>query len=106
MSMSERNSRAQIGDFATDRQAVTLDESGRVLSPPPPARKRPKNIKLSSVSDVAEELARLYRQARAGEVETADASRLCYVLNTLASVLETAQLEARIQQLEQLAAED
>jgi hypothetical protein len=89
---------AQIGSIATDRQAVTLDESGRVLSPTP---KRAKHIKLATVQQVADELARLYRQTRAGGIETAEASRLTYMLNTLAGLLETADLEQRVQQLEQ-----
>lgn len=88
-------------ESATKREPLTLD--GATGSPvPTPPRKRGKHIKLSSVSDVAEELARLYRQARAGEVETSDASRLAYMLNMLGGLLESVRLEARIQQLEQL----
>lgn len=57
-------------------------------------------LKLASAGDVARELARLYRQARAGQMEVQDASRLANILQILARVLETSDLEARIEALE------
>ena len=58
-------------------------------------------MKLATVQDVANELARLYRQTRAGLVPPADASRFAYMLNTLAGLIELGQLEARLTALEQ-----
>lgn len=98
--MGERNSKAQ-GVIATDRQAVTLDESGRVLSPPPPARKRPKHIKLETVRDVRDELARVYRAAKAGEIPPEVASRFTFMLGTLGKLIVDSELEQRIAVLEQ-----
>lgn len=62
-------------------------------------------LKLSSAEDICRELARLYRAARAGQVEVQDASRLANILQILARVLETSDLEARIEALEAIKGE-
>ncbi|AEB85515.1 hypothetical protein [Alicycliphilus denitrificans] len=62
-------------------------------------------LPLASAGDVARELARLYRQARAGQMEVQDASRLANILQILARVLETSDLEARIEELEAIKGE-
>ena len=62
-------------------------------------------LPLASAGDVARELARLYRQARAGQMEVQDASRLANILQILARVLETSALEARIEALEAIKGE-
>lgn len=82
---------------ATKRRPVTVDAGSGQLAPTP----RPKHIKLATVQDVADELARLYRQTRAGLVPPADASRFAYMLNTLAGLIELGQLEARLTALEE-----
>lgn len=84
-------------ESATKRRPVTLDAGSGQLAPTP----RAKHIKLATVQDVADELARLYRQTRAGMVPPADASRFAYMLNTLAGLIELGQLEARLTALEQ-----
>ena len=58
-------------------------------------------VPLRDQRDVARELARLYRSARAGAVPVGDASRLAHILHVLARVLETSDLEQRIEVLEQ-----
>ena len=62
-------------------------------------------LPLASAGDVARELARLYRQARAGQMEVQDSSRLANILQILARVLETSDLEARIEALEAIKGE-
>lgn len=84
-------------ESATKRQPVTVDAGPVRLVPTP----RPKHIKLTTINEVAEELARLYRQTRAGHVPPADASRFAYMLNTLAGLIELGTLEARLDRLEQ-----
>jgi len=49
---------------------------------------------------VSHELAKLYREARAGKIETADASRLANMLSILSRILSDSELEARIEALE------
>ncbi|HEU0044208.1 hypothetical protein [Sphingomonas sp.] len=56
---------------------------------------------MKTVRDVSAELAKLYREARAGKIETADASRLGNLLSIVARILSDSELEARIEALEQ-----
>lgn len=61
---------------------------GEAIDPTPSRRSR---ATLRTLDDVAAELARLYRRAERGQIPTADASRLTYVLTSLAKVLEVAR---------------
>lgn len=84
---------------ATRREPAIIDgESGR---PVPAPRKRAKHIKLEKVRDVRNELARLYRQTKAGEIPPEVASRLTFMLGTLGRLIVDSELEARIAALEQ-----
>lgn len=67
---------------------------------PAPTRLR---IPLRTADDVARELARLYRQMKAGRIPTADGSRLAYVLHLLRQTIEVGSLEQRIEALENAA---
>jgi hypothetical protein len=78
-------------------ELVTVDGVEVVTAPTPRLR-----IPLNTASDVQRELARLYRQMKAGQIPTQDGSRLAYVLNLLRQSIETGDLEARIQALEQI----
>lgn len=66
---------------------------------------RPRRIRLATVGEVADELARVYRETRAGRLDTADASRLTYILSTLGKLREAAEIEQRIAALESTARE-
>ena len=63
----------------------------------PPSYKR---IRLRSVVNVAAELARLYRDARSGRIETGDATKLAHILDVLRRCLETSDIEKRLAWLE------
>lgn len=66
----------------------------------PPSQSPRLRLKLKTIDDVAAELARLYRQAKAGQVAVADASKLANILALLGRVLEGSQLESRLDALE------
>lgn len=55
---------------------------------------------LKTAENVRQELARLYRQARTGDIEVADASRLGNLLQILGRMIETSDLEKRLEALE------
>ena len=78
-----------------EKRPETIDGATGKPEPPPPRR-----IDLSSLRDVRIELAALYRKIDAGEIESSDGSRRAYVLRTLADIIEAADLERRIQELE------
>ena len=57
-------------------------------------------LKLQTLGDVRRELARIYREGKAGQREVADVSRLANVLQILAKAIEPGELEQRIEKLE------
>lgn len=56
---------------------------------------------LDSAIDRRRELARVYRQARRGEINTQDMSRFANLLQTMVGMIRDSDLEARIAELEQ-----
>jgi hypothetical protein len=57
-------------------------------------------LKLATIEDCRREMARVYRDARTATTDTADASRLVYMLTSIAKMIELGQLEERITKLE------
>ncbi len=57
-------------------------------------------LKLATIEDCRREMAKVYRDAKTGKTETADASRLVYMLTAIAKLIETGQLEQRLAALE------
>jgi len=60
----------------------------------------PKRRRLKTMQDVRRYLANLINRAEAGEVEPSLASKLGYLANSLAKVIEGSDLEKRIKRLE------
>ena len=69
----------------------TQDDAGK----PPRIR-----LKLATAEDVKRELGRIYRQARTGEMDVQDVSRMANVLQIMSRLIETAELERRLERLE------
>lgn len=63
----------------------------------PPRRLR---LPLSTAEDVTRELSRLYREGKAGQRDVGDVSKLANVLALLARLIETSDLEKRLERLE------
>src|SRR3954449_8088638 len=62
---------------------------------PPPLRAR-----LDTMARVRRELARVYREARAGRLDVADASKLANILQIMGRMIETSEVETRLDALE------
>lgn len=60
-------------------------------------------LPLATVMDCRREAARVYRQARAGRLPIDNASRLSFMLTSLARMIEGAELAARVEELERSA---
>lgn len=60
----------------------------------------PTKIPLNSLDDVRREMARVYREARARKLDTAEASKLSFMLQGLAKLLEATVIERRLSELE------
>ncbi|MDD3293084.1 MAG: hypothetical protein PHG20_00140 [Geobacteraceae bacterium] len=77
------------------RKALT---SKMEVLPPNPSQKG--SIALTKMSHIRSELSRLYREARNGKIDLGDATRLTYILQVLAKIIEGGELEQRIEALE------
>lgn len=75
--------------------AKTLMVAEKAGNLPPSSRKA-----LSKIEHVRAELANVYRQAKTGQIDIGDASKLTYILYTLAKLIEVDDLERRIIALE------
>lgn len=100
-----------FGNFLMTWDAATSDAATEIPANPRPVGKglkcesprksyRSHRARLRSVADVTAEVAKLYREARIGKVDTQDASRLANMLSIVARLLTDSELEARIAALE------
>ena len=60
----------------------------------------PPRTALTKLEHVRDELARVYRHARTGKIETSEGTRLTYMLIALSKIIEASDLEKRIDELE------
>lgn len=75
------------------------DGWGSTPNPPSP-RKKVFRAKLQTIGDCQAQLARLYREARAGTIDVQDASRLANILAILGRMMADTDLEVRLAKLE------
>lgn len=83
--MTTPESRADVEDVGED-------------APPPSARR----IRLETVDQVRCEMARTYRDARAGKLAPDVASKLFYMLGVLAKTTEVVTVEHRLRRIEEM----
>lgn len=84
--------------MVANRQPATIDsDTGKVILTP--ARTPP--IKLDTLRNLRDEMGRVYREARAGKIQTQDATRFVFVLDKLRDVLIAMDIEKRIEVLEE-----
>ena len=79
--------------------APAPDYVGKLADPSPPSNPGAR-IRLATMADVAKEIRKLYREARAGTLATGEATKLAYLLNMLAGILTASDLEARLAAIE------
>lgn len=60
----------------------------------------PAKISLSNPESIRQEMSRVYRQARAREIDSADAAKLIYMLSQIAKAYELGVIEQRLNILE------
>jgi len=60
----------------------------------------PSRIDLKTIDDVRVEMARVYRDMRAGRIDTADGTKLAYVLAQLGKLIESGEIEKRLEAVE------
>jgi len=61
----------------------------------------PRRIDLSTLRDVRVEMAKVYRRMDCGDIETAEGSKLVYVLRQIGDIIEMSDIERRIEAIEE-----
>lgn len=82
------------------REPVEIDGITGEVDTLPPQKGWRYRCKLDSLPDVKREMSKVYREARSGVIDIQDASRLVYMLQTIGKVVETSDLEQRVEHLE------
>ncbi|WP_255398958.1 hypothetical protein [Nitrosovibrio sp. Nv6] len=75
-------------------QAVTIDATSGTCTP------TPSKIRLNELEDIRREMARVYREARGGAMDTSEAGRLAYILTGIGKLIEATDIEKRLLQME------
>jgi hypothetical protein len=73
---------------------VTIDATGGACTP------TPSKIRLNELEDVRREMARVYREARGGIIDSSEAGRFAYILTGIGKLIEATVIEKRLEQLE------
>jgi hypothetical protein len=62
----------------------------------------PRVGRLATLPQVRRELVKIYAEVRQGRLESQEGTRLCYLLTSVARLIETGDAEARLERLEEL----
>jgi hypothetical protein len=81
------------------KRAAPAFKVGELLDPTPVTRLA--KIDLHTLDDVRREMGKLYREARNGQIDTRDATRLAYILGEMVKLFAIRELEARVKVLEE-----
>ena len=87
----------QTIDGETGQPIATPEQDGGADK----SKKQRRRIDLTTLKDVRAELAIVYRKMDAEEIESQEGTRRAYVLKTIADVIALAELEKRIEALEE-----
>src|SRR3954447_13193089 len=85
---------AEGADLDHSREEDAFADNGLGSDLPPP------RARLDTMVRVRRELARVYREARVGAIDVADASKLANILQIMGRMIETSEVEARLDVLE------
>lgn len=92
------SSEASIGSWNAPALATDTDIA---VTPPPTRQLSPMaRLRLATMSDLAKEHRKLYREARGGVISASEATKLAYLLSTLASLMTATEIEDRLGALE------
>ncbi|MEQ1528209.1 MAG: hypothetical protein HOO92_04570 [Methylococcaceae bacterium] len=84
----------------SNKYPVEIDGATGEVETLPPQKVQRYRCKLDTMQDVKREMAKVYREARSGVVDVQDATKLTWCLQAVAKVIETSDLEKRIEVLE------
>lgn len=84
----------------TNRDPVIIDAATGEIETLPPTKGQRYRCKLDTLADIKREVGKVYREARSGMVEVQDATKLTWILQALSKIVESGDLERRVEQLE------
>ena len=84
----------------TNKHPVLIDAATGAVCDLPPRKSTRYRAKLDTMQDVKREMAKIYREARSGVVDVQDGTKLVWMLQAVAKVIEGSDLEKRIEILE------
>lgn len=84
----------------TNKYPVEIDGLTGVIDDLPHAKGTRYRAKLDSMQDVRREMAKIYRESRSGVVEIVEGTKLVWMLQAVGKVIESSDLEKRIEKLE------
>lgn len=84
----------------SSKYPVEIDGATGEVETLPPQKGQRYRCKLDTMQDVKREMTKVYREARSGVVDVQDATKLTWCLQAVAKVIETSDLEKRIEELE------
>ena len=83
-----------------NKHPVIIDNGTGEVESLPHAKGTRYRAKLDSMQDVRREMAKVYRESRSGVVEVVDGTKLVWMLQAVGKVIETSDLEKRLEILE------
>ena len=94
---------AKSADFCNSEAAETPADAGTSIAPPPPARaKRKRYVRLENSPQIRREMAKVYRQMEAGEIDAIKGTKLVYVLTEISRTLERENVEKLSERLDEV----
>lgn len=82
------------------KKPETLDGEWLPANPTPSKSRGKVSIGLKKIEDVRMEMSRVYRDCRSGAIDASVGARLTFILVSIGRLIETTDMEQRIEQLE------
>ncbi len=83
-----------------NKYPVEIDGTTGEVESIPPAKEKRYRCKLDTLADVKAEMAKVYRESRSELIEPVTGTKLIWMLQSVARVIEGSDLEKRIETLE------
>ena len=84
----------------SNKYPVEVDSVTGEVSDLPPVKGTRYRCKLDTLSDIKREMAKVYRESRSEVIDVMTGTKLCWMLQSIGKVIETSDLEKRIEVLE------